>query len=157
MRSTPAMKDRTAKYTATSREAEDRLSVIKRRGEPKAPVKIKEQKPELSTIKPEEREAAMLEYYGRMETADAGFEKEWGKYLLEKRTYDGMLRKAEEEVFKLESAEPSLDDDVVEIHARTKKEGSRTYEYKPMFSKTQTLDAEEEKLFGVDSECFVLG
>ena len=47
MRSTPAMKDRTAKYTATSREAEDRLSVIKRRGEPKAPVKIKEQKPEL--------------------------------------------------------------------------------------------------------------
>ena len=152
LRSTPAMKDRTAKYTATSREAEDRLSVIKRRGEPKAPVKIKEQKPELSTIKPEEREAAMLEYYGRMETADAGFEKEWGKYLLEKRTYDGMLRMAEEEVFKLESAEPSLDDDVVEIHARTKKEGSRTYEYKPMFSKTQTLDAEEEKLFGVDSE-----
>jgi hypothetical protein len=147
LRSTPATKNK-----ATSKDAEDRLNAIKRRGEPRAPVKVKEQKPEFSTLKPEEREAAMLEYYGKMEAGDMGFEKEWVKYLLEKRTFDGMLRKAEEEVFQLERTEPILDDDVVEIHAKTKKEGSRSYEYTPMFSKTQTLDAEEEKLFGVDSE-----
>ena len=103
-------------------------------------------------MKPEEREAAMLEYYGRMEKADLAFEKEWGGYLIAKRTHDAVLRKAEDEVYRLRNSDPTLDDDVVEIHSKTKKEGSKNYEYKYTYSKTQSLDAEEEKLLGVDHE-----
>jgi hypothetical protein len=76
-------------------------------------------------MKPEEREAAMLEYYGRMEKADLAFEKEWGGYLIAKRTHDAVLRKAEDEVYRLRNSNPTLDDDVVEIHSKTKKEGVR--------------------------------
>jgi hypothetical protein len=47
-------------------------------GNRKIAVRIKEQAPDLMKMKPEEREAAMLEYYGRMEKADLAFEKEWG-------------------------------------------------------------------------------
>jgi hypothetical protein len=153
LKSTPAVKDRTAGFTASSVAAERALNNIQRIGEPMIPVRIKEQAPDLTKVaKPEEREAAMLEYYGKMEKADITFEKEWGKYLIAKRTHDAVLRKAEEEVSRLRNSEPILDDDVVEIHPKSKKERGRDYEYKPTYKKTQTLDAEEEKLFGVDHE-----
>ena len=152
LKSTPAVKDRTAGFTASSVAAERALNNIQRIGEPMIPVRIKEQAPDLTKVaKPEEREAAMLEYYGKMEKADITFEKEWGKYLIAKRTHDAVLRKAEEEVSRLRNSEPILDD-VVEIHPKSKKERGRDYEYKPTYKKTQTLDAEEEKLFGVDHE-----
>ena len=72
------MKDRTVGFTASSVAAERNLSNIRRVGEPNIPVRIKEQAPDLTKMNPDEREAAMLEYYGRMEKADLAFEKEWG-------------------------------------------------------------------------------
>ena len=152
LKSTPAVKDRTAGFTASLAAAERALNNIQRIGEPKIPVRIKEQTPDLTGMKLEEREAAMLEYYGRMEKADLAFEKEWGRYLIEKRTHDTVLRKAEDEVSRLRNSDPTLDDDVVEIYPKSRKERGRDYEYKPTYKKTQTLDAEEEKLFGVDHE-----
>ena len=77
LRSTPAVKDRTAGFAATSRDAETRLNTL-RRGEPKIPTKVKLQAPDLTPVKPDEREATMSEYYGKMEKADTDFEKEWG-------------------------------------------------------------------------------
>ena len=137
--------------TASLAAAERALNNIQRIGEPKIPVRIKEQTPDLTGMKPEEREAAMLDY-GRMEKADLAFEKEWGGYLIAKRTHDAVLRKAEDEVSRLRNSDPTLDDDVVEIYPKSRKERGRDYEYTPTYKKTQTLDAEEEKLFGVDHE-----
>jgi hypothetical protein len=64
-----------------------------------------------------------------------------GRDLIAKRTHDAVLRKAEDEVYRLRNSDPTLDDDVVEIHSKTKKEGSKNYEYKYTYSKTQSLDA----------------
>ena len=151
LKSTPAVKDRTTGFTASSVAAERNLTSIMR-GEPKAPVRVKEQAPDLMAVKADEREAAMMEYYTKREKSDAAYEKDWERYLVEKRTFDNMLKKAESEVSRLRNSEPILDDDVVEIHPKVKKEGSKNYEYKATYSKTQSLDAEEEKLFGVDHE-----
>jgi hypothetical protein len=152
LKSTPAVKDRTAGFTASAAAAERALRNIRGIGEPKVPVKIKEQAPDLTNLKADDREAAMLEYYGKMEKAEVTFEKEWVKYLTDRRGYDTALRKAEDEASRLKNSEPILDDDVVEIHPKAKKEGGKDYTYKPTYSKTQSLDAEEEKLFGVDHE-----
>ena len=151
LKSTPAVKDRTTGFTASSVAAERNLTKIMR-GDPKAPVRVKEQAPDLMAVKADEREAAMMEYYTKREKSDAAYEKDWERYLVEKRTFDSMLKKAESEVSRLRNSEPILDDDVVEIHPKVKKEGSKNYEYKATYSKTQSLDAEEEKLFGVDHE-----
>jgi hypothetical protein len=78
LKSTPAVKDRTAGFTASSVAAERALAIYNVLGNRKIAVRIKEQAPDLMKMKPEEREAAMLEYYGRMEKADLAFEKEWG-------------------------------------------------------------------------------
>jgi len=140
LNSTPAVKDRTAGFTATSAAAETRLASLWR-SEPKIPVKFKELKPDLTTIKEDQRQAAMVEYLEKMEKADAVFDKEWVRYLVEKQTYDSMLIKAQEDVSKYKNMDPTLDDDVIEIHPRAKKEGTKTYEYKATFQKTQSLDA----------------
>ena len=93
-----------------------------------------------------------MEYYTKREKSDAAYEAAWERYLVEKRTFESMLKKAENEVSRFKNSEPILDDDVVEIHPKAKKEGSKNYEYKATYTKTQSLDAEEEKLFGVDHE-----
>ena len=83
LKSTPAVKDRTAGFTATSLAAERTLNNIVR-GEPKAPVRVKEQAPDLTTVKAEEREAAMMDYYAKREKSDAAYEKDWERYVVER-------------------------------------------------------------------------
>ena len=151
LKTTPATKNLKTKFTAASRAAEQRLYDLQKMVI-HPPTKIKEQSPDVSKLKPEELEAAYLEYQVRIDKADAEFEKELGNYLRDKRAYDARLSDAQDEVLKLKNTEPIVDDDVVEIKAKTKKMGTISYEYTPTFHKTQTLDAEEARLFGVDHE-----
>ena len=151
LKTTPATKDLTTKFTASYRAAEQKVYDLQKLVIPQ-PTRIKEQLPDFSQLKPEEHGTAVLEYQAKVEKADAVFEKEWVNYLKQKQAYDARLRGAQDEVLRLKNAGPSVDDDVVEIKAKTKKMGTKSYEYTPTFDKTQTLDAEEAKLFGVDHE-----
>jgi hypothetical protein len=151
VKSTPAVKDHTTKFNATCETARKRLETLRMR-EPKYPGRIKEQPLDLTNVAANDREKYMVEYQARVEKADAAFDKEWTTYLTDKRTYDMQLRSAEEDMLRLKSMEPQVDDDVVVITAKSKVIGSKSIPYTATFEKTQALDAEESKLFGVDHE-----
>ena len=151
LKTTPATKDLTTKFTTSFRAAEQMVYDLQRMVIP-PPTRIKEQLPDFSQLKPDEQGAAVMDYHTKAEKADAVFEKEWVNYLREKQAYEARLRGAQDELLRMKNAGPSLDDEVVEIRAKTKKMGTKSYEYTPTFDRTQTLDAEEAKLFGVDHE-----
>ena len=151
LKTTPATKDLTTKFTASYRAAEQSVYDLQK-VVIHPPTKIKEQPPDVSKLKPEEIGAAFLEYQEKIEKADALFEKEWVNYLKDKREYDARFRVAQDEVLRLKNTGPVVDDDVVEIKAKTKNMGTKSYVYTPTFNKTQPLDAEEARLFGVDHE-----
>ena len=120
------------------------------KNEPKQPQLIKQELPSLNGMKPEEAVAALAEYRAKLEKHQNAFEHEWVKYLTEKREHELTCKRLQKELDGM--ATMKYDEEVTIISSKTKKTGSDTNVFIPKFSKTQVLDADESKLFGVDHE-----
>ena len=149
LNTTPAVRNKAAKREASYDEFSQKLGEMVK-NEPKQPLMIKQELPGLNGMKPEEAVAALAEYRAKLEKHQNAFEREWVKYLTEKREHELTCKRLQKELDGM--ATMKYDEEVTIISSKTKKTGSDTNVFIPKFSKTQVLDADESKLFGVDHE-----
>ena len=149
LNTTPAVRNKAAKREASYDEFAQKLGEMVK-NEPKQPQLIKQELPSLNGMKPEEAVAALAEYREKLEKHQNAFEREWVKYLTEKREHELTCKRLQKELDGM--ATMKYDEEVTIISSKTKKTGSDTNVFIPKFSKTQVLDADESKLFGVDHE-----